>query len=355
MKPRILIVGAGIGGLTLAHALRQRGLSFDIVDHVPRWGSVGAGFGLWSNALRVFDRLGLLERVIAPGVPFTGGDVTDTQGRLLTRVRYTSADARIPVGVALLRYELHEVLREGIDVRLGTTIESRDGYDLVVGADGVHSRVRELFWGPVELRDSGYTSWRFVVPIALPLEGPTEMWGAGKRTGLVAMTHGRTYAFATTNVPPTFDDPLPGRLGRFRENFRGFGEPFRSALAALTRDDELIHARLGDLRLPAWTKPGAVLLGDAAHAMTPNIAQGAAMAIEDAWVLADCISRGAINDYEMKRRARVEWVQNLSWRFGVVGQWSSPLAVAARNAALRLTPRSAAPRQLASLLNGGPC
>src|SRR5262249_54341004 len=122
-----------------------------------------------------------------------------------------------------------------------------------------------------------------------------------------------------------------------------------------TRDDELIHARLGDLRLATWTQPGAVLLGDAAHAMTPNVAQGAAMAIEDAWVLADCIARGAIEEYEAKRRARVEWVQNLSWRFGVVGQWASPLAVAARNVALRLTPRSAAPRQLASLLNGGPC
>jgi len=270
-------------------------------------------------------------------------------------VRYTSPDARIPVGVALLRHELHEVLRDGIDVRLGTTIASRAGYDLVVGADGVHSRVRELFWGPVELRDSGYTSWRFVVPVDLPLAGPTEWWGAGMRTGLVAMTHGRTYGFATMNVPATFDDPLPGRLARFRENFRGFGEPFQAALAALTRDDELIHARLGDLRLSSWTKPGAVLLGDAAHAMTPNVAQGAAMAIEDAWVLADCIARDALHEYEVKRRSRVEWVQNLSWRFGVVGQWSAPLAVAARALALRLTPRRAAPCQLASLLNGGPC
>lgn len=354
MNPRILIVGAGIGGLTLAHALRQRGLSFDIVDQVARWEPVGAGLGLWSNALRVFDRLGLLERVIAAGVPFTGGDVLDARGGLLTRVRYSSPDPRIPVGVALLRYELHEALREGIDVKLGTTIESKDGYDLVVGADGVHSRVRELFWGPVELRDSGYTSWRFVVPIELPLEGPTEMWGAGKRTGLVAMTHGRTYAFATTNVPPTFDDPPPGRLARFRENFRGFGEPFATALSMLTRDDELIHARLVDLRLATWTRPGAALLGDAAHAMTPNVAQGAAMAIEDAWVLADCIARGAIQEYEPTRRRRVEWVQKLSWQFGVVGQLASPILCALRNVAIRLAPKSAAPGRLARILNGGP-
>jgi len=354
MRPRILIVGAGIGGLTLAHALRQRGLSFDIVDQAPRWEPVGAGFGLWSNALRVLDRLGFLARVVAAGVPFTGGDVTDSRGRLLTRVRYASPDPRIPVGVALLRYELHEVLRESIEVRLGTTIESREGYDLVVGADGVHSRVRELFWGPVELRDSGYTSWRFVVPIDLPLEGPTEMWGAGKRTGFVAMRGGRTYCFATMNVGRDFDDPPPGRLARFRENFHDFGGHFPAVLDLLERDEELIHARLCDVRLETWTKPGAVLLGDAAHAMTPNVAQGAAMAIEDAWVLADCIACGVLDECERKRRSRVEWVQNLSWRFGVVGQWSSPLAVAARDFALRLTPRSLAPRQLEPLLNGGP-
>lgn len=356
MPRGILIVGAGIGGLTLAHALRQRNIPFEIVDRVERWEPIGSGFGLWSNALRVLGRLGLLERVIAAGVPFTGGDVTDEHGRLLTRVRYTSPDSRIPVGVTLLRHELHEVLREGIDVRLGATIDSRDGYDLVVGADGVHSRVRDLFWGPVTMRDAGYTSWRFVVPLGLPLEGgPTEMWGAGKRTGLVSMTRGRTYCFATRNVPLEFEDPVEGRLARFREHFRSFGGHFPTALSMLVRDDELIHSRLGDVRLTSWTRPGAALLGDAAHAMTPNVAQGAAMAIEDAWVLADCIARDALGEYEPKRRRRVEWVQNLSWRFGVVGQWASPLAVAARNLGMRLAPRSAAPQKLASLLNGGPC
>src|SRR5262249_15252086 len=163
---RVLIVGAGIGGLTLAHALRQRGLSFDLVERAERWEPVGAGLGLWSNALRVLDRLGLCERVVAAGIPFTGGEVTDERGRGLTSVHYPSSDSRIPVGVALLHYDLHEALRHGLEdsTRMATTYPRvRGDYDLVVGADGIGSQVRERFWGTVPIRDAGYTSWRFVV------------------------------------------------------------------------------------------------------------------------------------------------------------------------------------------------
>ncbi|HKA23617.1 MAG TPA: FAD-dependent monooxygenase [Candidatus Eisenbacteria bacterium] len=355
---RVLIVGAGIGGLTLAHALRQRGLSFDLVERAERWEPVGAGLGLWSNALRVLDRLGLFERVVAAGIPFTGGEVTDERGRVLTSVHYPSSGSRIPVGVALLHYDLHEALRHGLEdsTRMATTYPRvRGDYDLVVGADGIGSQVRERFWGTVPIRDAGYTSWRFVVPLAIPLPGATEMWGRGKRVGLVPLRGGRLYCFATRNVPAEFEDPVKGRLARFREHFGDFGGHFPAALTALTRDEELIHARLGDVRLTSWTRPGAALLGDAAHAMTPNVAQGAAMAIEDAWVLAECVARNELSAYEPARRKRVEWVQKLSWRFGVVGQWQSPLACFVRDRAMRLAPTDAAPRRLASILDGGPC
>lgn len=358
MAPRVLIVGAGIGGLTLAHALRQRGISYDIIDRAERWEDVGAGLGLWCNALRVFERLDLLARVAAVGSPYTGGTVTDARGRPITRVDYSRPGLTTPIGIAFHRADLHAVLREGLEVRMGATAGDEDfrAYDLVVGADGVRSRVRELRWGSVPLHDAGFTSWRFVVSLDRPVDGATEMWGQGKRVGWVPIGRGRVYFFSTANVPGDWDDPPEGRLARYRERFRDFGGLFARGLAVLRDDAELIHARLEDVRLDRWTRDRVALIGDAAHAMTPNLAQGAAMAVEDAWVLAETVAAGApLDEYERARRKRVQWVQRQSWQFGVMGQLESPLACALRDLMMRLVPASAAVRRLEPLLFGGPC
>lgn len=367
MAPRILIVGAGIGGLTLAHALRRRGLSFDIVDRAERWESVGAGLGLWCNALRVLDRLSLHEKIAAAGAPFTGGSVTDARGRVLTRVDYSKTITDQTIGIVFHRADLHGALQAGVDVRMGTTITSHSGgavtfsdgssarYDVVVGADGVHSIVRKLVWGEVPVRTAGYTSYRCIVPLAKPLDGVIEMWDCGKRVGLVDIGRGRLYSFATKNIARGEADPVAGRLARFRECFREFEGYEARVLDLLERDEDVIASATEEVVLDTWTRDGVALIGDAAHAMEPNLAQGAAMAIEGAWLLAECIASGSSLDrYERQHRARVKWVQDESRKFGVIGQLSSPIACAIRDRAIRLVPERVALRRLEPLLLGGP-
>ncbi len=373
---RGLIVGAGIGGLVLAHALRRRGWGVEVVERAARWEPVGAGIGLWSNALAVLDRLGLRTPVVARGVGFASGAVSDARGRVLVRVDYDGV-APPPVCVALHRAALHQALRGGIDdaVRLDASVTAiaaagdrarvtftdgaSGGYDLVVGADGLRSRVRALLWNGAAPRRAGYTSWRWVLPFASDVEGALEMWGAGARIGLVPLRDGLLYGYATLNAARPLDDPLDGRLARFRERFAAFDGPARGVIEALSDDADLLHTDIEEVRLRGWTRGPVALIGDAAHAMTPNVAQGAAMAIEDAWVLARCASEAravpeGLVRYERERRPRVEQVQGLSRRLGRTGQLGPRWACAVRDALVGAMPTSWTRDLMRPILTGAP-
>jgi 2-polyprenyl-6-methoxyphenol hydroxylase-like FAD-dependent oxidoreductase len=375
---RILIVGAGIGGLTLAHALHQRGLAFDVIELAGSWAPLGAGIGLGANALRVLDRLGLLDGVLARGRVYSTGAIADDGGAVLSRMDLSMLGLDYPPGVAIHRADLHDILRTGpwsSAIRMGLTVariephpegvevELSDGssatYDVVIGADGIHSSVRRLRWGDLPARYLGYTSWRTVIPLALQLEGPVELWGRGRRIGLVPLVRGQLYVYATRNVRPRRPDPFEGRAERLREAFREFGGTVPAVLERLGPDESIVHADIEEMRLARWTGLRAALLGDAAHAMSPNLGQGAAMAIEDAWVLAERLDRDhsmavALYRYERARRARVDRVQRDARRFGRLGQLEWLPAVAARNRFIKRVPASATLTHMRWLLGGGP-
>ena len=195
---RVLIVGGGIGGLTLAVALRRRGTAFELLEQARAIEPVGAGIGLAANALDVLRRLGLAEAVIARGRVIERFRISDERGRTLQAMSVRDVGPAL-TQIALHRGALHELLfaaagSEG--VRTGVTarsieargdrveVEASDGrrgeFDLVVGADGIHSGVRSMVFGPVEPRYAGYTCWRFVQPVTVDRDDVVEMWGPRK-------------------------------------------------------------------------------------------------------------------------------------------------------------------------------
>ncbi len=359
---RILIVGGGIGGLTLAAALQQRGMVALVVERAPKFAPVGAGIVLGVNAMKVMAQIGVAGAIAARGVEVGMARIADFRGRTLTALDFPSLPPDVGRSIAIHRAKLHDAILTGVDpasIRLGTTVadldnlddrvrvrfsdDTEDDFDVVIGADGIRSAVREMIFGDFPLQYSGYTCWRFVVRTQLPNNDSWEMWGPGRRFGVVPIGHGLVYCFTTLNAPP--NDPtmrdLP--LDAFKELFAGFGGPVPTVLAALSSASDLIWNDLEEIVLPRWTVSRVALLGDAAHAMTPNMGQGAAMAIEDAIVLAELLAetsdiRAALTNYEQRRRPRVTVIQTRSRRLGRVAQLQSRPAAAIRNAMVALTP-----------------
>jgi 2-polyprenyl-6-methoxyphenol hydroxylase-like FAD-dependent oxidoreductase len=208
-------------------------------------------------------------------------------------------------------------------------------------------------------RYAGYTAWRGVSTVALEPGRLTESWGLGERFGLVDIGGGRTYWFATKNAPEGETDEPTGRKAELQRRFEDWHPPIRDVLAAADDDDRILRNDVYDLpRLPRWSSGRIVLLGDAAHAATPGVGQGAAEALEDAVVLSGLLAQGAdveraLNDYEARRRPRVELVQKMSRRADKAAQLASPLGCRLRNAVIRRLPERVQRRQLEALVRHG--
>lgn len=367
---RVLIVGAGIAGLTLAGALSREKIRCEIVERAPAFAPVGAGIVLGVNAMRALHRLGCTDSLIERGHVLGEMAITDARERVLARTNLAALEPRFGPSVALHRAALHEVLLKhaaGVPIRLGLTVEAiasaespvrvrfSDGsegrYSEVAGADGLRSQTRTLIFGDVPLDYSGYTCWRLVAQRPANMTRAQEMWGRGKRFGIVPIDEERVYCFAVANAPEREVDPPEGRLARFRARFSGFAGPVPDILAQLDAadagEDGLIHNDLSEVVQRPWYRAGVVLVGDAAHGMTPNMGQGAAMALEDVIVLAELAGaasraglpmRSVFRAWAERRESRVAWVQTQSRRFGRVAQWEGRIACTLRNNLLRLVP-----------------
>jgi 2-polyprenyl-6-methoxyphenol hydroxylase-like FAD-dependent oxidoreductase len=356
---RILIVGGGIAGLSLATALRRAGRHAELIERAPTWNPLGAGIVLSVNAMAVMRRLGLADEIAAIGQPLGRASITNAGGSPLGATDLAALEARFGSTYAVHRAELHSVLLGGAgdtSVRLGTTVDTlrvdgaraqvrtSDGreaeYDLVVGADGIHSSVRGQLWPERLPAYAGYTCWRMVVPRPAGVDATVEMWGRGRRFGLVALTRDRVYGFAVANAPPGGEPESPDAI---RTRFAEFGGAVPAVLAQIREPGQLIHSDLEELPPGPWFRGPVVLVGDAAHALTPNMGQGAAMALEDVAVLAELLEGGLrlaeiLALWHARREPRVRFVQNQSRRIGRVGQWGHPWLCALRNAALRALP-----------------
>ena len=370
-----VVVGAGIGGLAAAVGLQRIGWEVTVVDRSPVLADAGAGISLAANGIRALDVLGLGAAVRAAGRgQYTGGTRTPS-GTWLARMDGAVLERALgsPI-VGIPRAELHRLLRAATrpgTLRTGLTAETATTLaggrarvdldpgsepleaDLVVAADGIGSRIRTALFpghpGPVH---SGSTVLRAITCRPVDLRTDFELtWGRGAEFGHIAFADGRAEWHAVLNAPAgvRHDDPL----AVLRRRFADWHAPIPELLAA-TRAEDVLHHDVGELAtpLPSFVSGRVALLGDAAHAMTPNLGQGACQALEDAVVLAAELDRTADVDtalarYDAERRPRTTAVAAAARRAGRMGQQlSHPLAVPLRNTLLRLAPSGAAVRAI---------
>ncbi len=371
-QKKILIIGAGIGGLTLAHTLKQKGMHAKIIERSPNLKAVGAGIILGANAVTVFRELGLSAAIENAGEITRNGFVTDERGRTISAFRFASGNAQSVNAVSILRAALQNILIEAVKEWIHThcalenleqtskgvkaifSTGEEELADVVIGADGVNSRTR-TFVNNTTPTYMGYSSHRFLVPNTTSLTHPVEMWGRGLRLGLVPVRQGQLYGYTTFNT--AMADKM--MLGSFKERFSVFEGEAPKALHHLKNETDFIHTTISEVRSNTWVKGNVALLGDAAHAMTPNLGQGAGMSIEDAYVLADELEKAtslpdALLRYQARRIKRVRNIQQMAQRIGWIGQWHTPVAVNLRNSLLRALPESMSKKQLDEMILGGP-
>jgi 2-polyprenyl-6-methoxyphenol hydroxylase-like FAD-dependent oxidoreductase len=325
---KIVIVGGGIGGLSAARELALRGITCTILERAPQLNPVGAGIIMNPNAMQVLERNGLADEVRRNSWPYLTRETRDQRGRLLATRDYRPLyDAgKLAQGALVHRAHLLDVLYRSLPagtVHFGKIVTRSDleGADLVIGADGIHSQVRREFFGETERRYMGYRSHRFVMVNVAGITCFTEFMGRGQRIGIVPINAMRLYVWTTFNSPrDKWEAPdLPRQFAQFT------AEPIRRLFVALPPPASIVTTEIEELWVERWFVRNAVLLGDAAHAMTPNIGQGAGMAMEDAAVLAEELAgagkiEDALANYARRRKPRVENVMRISRDVGDDGQ-----------------------------------
>jgi len=354
-KLATLVIGGGIGGLSLARELSLRGMPVSVLERAPQLNPVGAGIIMNPNAMRVLERNGLAAELRRDSWPYLTRETRDCSGRLLAirdyRPLYDSG--KLAQGALVHRAHLLDVLYRSLPagtVQFGKTFDRSLQADLIVGADGIHSQLRNHFFGAAQPVYMGYRSHRFIVDNEAGVRCFTEFLGRGQRIGLVPISEKRLYVWTTFNSPRS-RPPVLDSAGRFRELFEQFTDhSVRRTLSLIRSPDEIISTEIEEVRQEQWVRGRAVLLGDAVHAMTPNIGQGAGMAMEDAAVLADELAapqpvEEALEKYARRRKPRVDTVMRISREVGEDGQQSNRLACWYRNLRIRRAGRKVAQAQ----------
>lgn len=357
----IAIIGGGIGGLTTALALQQSGLEFDVFEQAPELLDVGAAIAIWPNAMRILQRLGIAEKVIEQAGVMKAIRWVDQHGRLINEV--SIADRQCPA-VALHRADLQGILVEalpGSSIHLGkrfveysqnadrvvaTFAEADVEAEILIGADGIHSRVRSQFLNDGEPIFRGYTVWRGIsslVPDEIPDKTAIEFHGRGKRFGLGPVGMERigwwasangTYQNAHHELLPLFKDWAPAVIQLIEAT------PASSILKTAASDRPSNRN---------WGTGRMTLLGDAIHPTTPNLGQGGCLAMEDAMMLTRCLEKYGVREealrrYERARYKRTAAMTSYSRLYGNVGQWENIFGSALRRTALSLIPEATARR-----------
>lgn len=372
----IVIAGAGMGGLTLALALTRYGIPCRVLERHPGLTEVGAGITLWNNALCVLDHLGAGDAIRRWGCPAIMGVMGLSDGTVLTRTEPAELETNGVSMLAFHRAELQRALFDSLpsgsvsfgvgiegyeDDADGLTVALSNGEEvrapLLVGADGLRSRIRRQLLGDTPLRYAGYACYRAVCPIPEQWGGVCgEFMGSGERFGVVEIPGKRLYWYAVMSQAegtPKLDHAkaaLQLRFARWR-----FDVP---AIIEATESESLIYHELYDREPVArWSKGRVTLLGDAAHPTTPNLGQGAAMAMESAMVLARLLAASpddpaaVLGRYERTRYLRTRAVTETSRTVGRLAHLRNPVLRTLRNWVFAYTPQGVRMRQIKSVVD----
>lgn len=351
------IIGGAIAGLTTANLLQKLGISYQIYEATEGLQTIGAGIILSPNALYILDKAGLLDQIKQVGHHLPRFDIANFDGRKLQHNELSFIiDGKHYEGIGVHRGELQRILLQNIphenihfSKRVKQILPTKNkvqfsdnktiSYDYLLGCDGIHSTVRAALFPKSSLRYSGQSCWRGVVNQTAP-SSPAELWGCGLRFGFVPIASNKTYWYATAVQAPK---KALDCLEELADMFVAFA-PFVKELIINTTNNNFMQHDLEELRqMPVWSAENILLMGDAAHAMTPNLGQGAAQSIEDAWAImhalvnTDTIAE-AFQQYHLTRYKKVTWVTKQSWRIGQVSNWQYEWVCALRNMLFAYTP-----------------
>ncbi len=370
---QIAIIGAGIGGLTSALAFKQKGFNVTVYESAAEIKPVGAGIGIANNAMQIFKKLGIHKKIENAGVKVSSMNITDHQLRLLSVIDLYEFEVKYGVGnISIHRAVLQNILAEEIgfeniklskrlvkieqdeNVKLFFEDGSVEAADVVIAADGINSVVRNQLFDPSHIRDTRQICWRGVSKLSLSKDynnKAIEAWGKGKRFGFVQINNQDTYWYAVVN-----ESLVNQHENNLQDLFKDFHTDVLSFIEN-TSDDTVIKNRIIDLKpIHKWYNKNVCLLGDAAHATTPNLGQGACQAIEDAYLLAELYQEDkpietVFEEYQKLRIKKAHAIVNSSWRIGKMAHLESGFLIYFRNLIMRCIPISANNMQLKSIYN----
>jgi len=344
LKP--VIIGGGIGGLTMANALQKAGIDFDLYEQAPELTEVGAGIGLSNGALKLMGMIDLESEIREKSYPIKKMYFADKQLNIRRKLPTDSP------GVCIHRAILIDILKSRLPVdkihlsRKVTDIQSRadhakihfdDGESIessvVIAADGIHSAVRRSLYPEIEIRYINQTIWRGITRVKEPGmmgEGYIEVWDEGLRFLTIPYNSEEMFWLAVKPAPPGLQDNPDEIKNELLELFQNFHPTFKDLIR---NSGKIIRNDMNDLGLPdrPWSHNRVVFIGDSIHATTPNLAQGGCQAIEDAVCLSLCLKANssdpekAFHLYQNLRQKKVSSIVDTSWKFGVAAHSRNPL------------------------------
>jgi 2-polyprenyl-6-methoxyphenol hydroxylase-like FAD-dependent oxidoreductase len=368
------IIGGGIAGLTTAIALRRMGIDAMVVEAAPEFRPVGAGLSLAVNAMQAFSEIGIADAVIAAGRKIDAITIFDQRGHVISKTNTERVNAKYGISnFSIHRADLHRVLYSFLSPDLITLGKRSAGIEKIEGgyrvffedgssmdssyliiAEGIHSPLRTSIVPGSKQRYAGYTCWRGIVENKKDLEMVSETWGPNGRFGIVPLANRQIYWFATKSVKEPGSKFKDFTRTDLIHNFRDYHEPVVELIEA-TPQDQIIWNDIFDLEpMNRYAYGDLVFLGDAAHATTPNLGQGACMAIEDAVVLANCLKKNsrvsmAFECFQQKRMKRTHAIVRNSRQLGEIAQMEGPVLCKIRNFVIRNTPQFVYEKQIDNL------
>jgi len=338
---RVLVVGGGVGGLTAATSLAQRNVEVVLIERRTIFDVPGVGLGQPANALRVYDAINVLEEILESGFSYDRMYIFGPDRELIAEHKFLLGDRTIPAVCALSRSQLQDVLlraakRAGVQIRLGLTVTAisdeddrvvvqfstgqSDTFDLVVGFDGIRSTTRlHLVGTAFAPRPSGYGAWRVQVPRPDYVRAMEFLQGIGSKTGAMPLSGDLMYLFHIRPEAPGANFEGQNCVELFRERLAQYGSYVAEVSDALNANSDIVYSPIEPMLLPwPWFQGRVVIGGDAAHTFPPHLTQGAAMAAEDAYVLArevttdDVPLHARLMRYSKERYARCAFVYTFS-------------------------------------------